>query len=439
METAKLSVYNYFWPYRDIIVCINLRAKRIFALSQNKYDALIKHANNLPLLQETHPHLYSVFCKLGMIVDAGIDEVQQCIYEHRLEIYAQDYYSLTIVPTLEYNFNCWYCYEEHAKGRMSEATLKAIYSYVKQVVNERKLNYFHLDWFGGEPLLCFDTAIYPLAKRIKRLMKKHNIPFSHSITTNGALITPEMAKRCKEIDLLGYQITLDGNEADHNRVKRHGSKNIYKITLQNIFTLCDTLQSDAIIQVRINFTPDNLNHLVDIINDIPEKYRQKIIFFFQQVWQTQTQDNEAVLPVKEIISTFKQAGLSALSYSLEDKMHKCYADLSSQCIITHEGKVYKCTARDFVNHPPDGILNKKGIIDWKSIYYRRLHKTSIENEHCVYCQFLPVCWGPCSQKLLEYDPNHFETICNKGGVENTVQSIMLDFLKKNSISDTIFK
>ncbi|MDR2980072.1 MAG: 4Fe-4S cluster-binding domain-containing protein [Bacteroidales bacterium] len=369
--------------------------------------------------------------KLGVIVNAEIDEINRIILIHRKQIYNNQMYRITVMPTLDCNFNCWYCYEEHSKEKMSGSIQKAILKHIRQVLDENNLKLLSLDWFGGEPLLYFNDVVYSLSSKIKRECEKHSVSFTNGITTNGALITNDMLKKLNSIALFSYQITLDGHELHHNQVKKTSlSHNEYRNILNVLFNLCESIEKLTLL-VRINYSPKNIDNIHKIIDDIPIKYRDKMSISFQQVWQTQHESLD--LKIKSIIEKFIAAGFRIEKPNIENAFHKCYADVINQVVITPNGDVFKCTARDFINHKPDGILQNDGSIEWHAPYYNRLSKTTIEYEKCYDCKVLPACWGPCSQKLLEYQKGDFEKICNINGVEKTIENMMADFYETRII------
>ncbi|PIP54276.1 MAG: hypothetical protein COS14_04155 [Bacteroidetes bacterium CG02_land_8_20_14_3_00_31_25] len=428
--TFKLSKYNYFYKQDiDTYTCMNLINKTIFGLSTNKIDLINRFYDNPEALKNINPNLFSALFKLGIIINQDINEINFLKTEHRKTIYSTNSYRLTILPTLECNFNCWYCYEDKIKGKMTNEIQIAIYKYVVNLIKTQSLKYFQLDWFGGEPLICFDEVVYPLSKRIALLCKKNGILFNNMITTNGYLISSEMIKKFKKINLKGFQITLDGNEKHHNKVKKGESgHNIYKKTVNNILEIIKRLD-DINLMLRINYTENNFESITEIINDIPEVYRNKIEISLQQVWQTEKVNKR--MNIIQCNNSFLKEGFVAPLYKLEQKPYRCYADLLSQAVVSYNGNVFKCTARDFANHKPDGILQKNGTIEYNNIYFNRMSKTTIENDNCMSCEFLPACWGPCSQKNIECKPNGFKQICNKSGIEKTIQILMADFYKKN--------
>lgn len=432
----KLSKYNYFLEQEnDTIMCINLINKKIFGLDSAKYNFIQEKAKHLDDIRNTNINLFNAMYKLGIIVDNEIDELNKIKVEHRKQVYSTDFFRLTIIPTLECNFNCWYCYEEHSSGRMTLQCMDRIIKYIDQCLLVNRISSFQLDWFGGEPLLCFDEVIYPISKIIKEKMNNNAITFSNVITTNGALINEEMVSKFKEINLNNFQITFDGCEEYHNKVKKSKTeRNEYTILWNNIFLLCDILDSPSIL-IRINYTEETLKNIINIIDDIPKKYLQKLEFTFQQVWQTQ--ENFGHIDIDNIRQEMISAGLKVLSNNLELHSYKCYADVLSQAVITNEGKVFKCTARDFANEEADGYLLENGTIEWGRVFYDRMSKTTIENEKCLNCKFLPACWGPCSQKILGYKNDEFDKICNVVGLEKTIKDLLSEFYKKeikNSIS-----
>lgn len=431
----KTSLYNYFLNEDSHFIYFNGVSSCVFSVTLKEHEQLQLLFLDLISFEINYNSVFNNFVKWGFIVEEDVNEIDIIRYKNKQDVYGNGFYNLVINPTLECNFNCWYCYEEHSSGRMTLQCMDRIIKYIDQCLLVNRISSFQLDWFGGEPLLCFDEVIYPISKIIKEKMNNNAITFSNVITTNGALINEEMVSKFKEINLNNFQITFDGCEEYHNKVKKSKTeRNEYTILWNNIFLLCDILDSPSIL-VRINYTEETLKNIINIIDDIPKKYLQKLEFTFQQVWQTQ--ENFGHIDIDNIRQEMISAGLKVLSNNLELHSYKCYADVLSQAVITNEGKVFKCTARDFANEEADGYLLENGTIEWGRVFYDRMSKTTIENEKCLNCKFLPACWGPCSQKILGYKNDEFDKICNVVGLEKTIKDLLSEFYKKeikNSIS-----
>jgi len=106
-----------------------------------------------------------------------------------------------------------------------------------------------------------------------------------------------------------------------------------------------------------------------------------------------------------------------------------------QSVINYNGDVFKCTARDFADRINRvGYLSNDGIIYWDSNLHKlRFNKSSIENEFCSECKFVPLCFGSCSQKRIELDSmdkQSFDRICYKDGLLISVEREMIDFYER---------
>lgn len=426
MEKYKFSKYNVFKQFdKETVVVCNLVTKNIFGLDISKYQMLLQNAMKLSILENKNPYLLSALTKLGVVVDNEIDETNKILMIHRKQIYDNPTYRITVLPTLDCNFNCWYCYEEHSKDYMTSTIQKTIQKHVKAKLNDSNVKHMALDWFGGEPLLCFDDIVYPLSRKIKQECDKRGVLFSNSMTSNGSLITTSMIKKFKRIDLSSFQITLDGDETYHNKTKRSvANNNEYRNLLNIFFKLADNIENLNLL-VRINYSPQNIDTIHNIIKDFPKEQRSKMWISFQQVWQTQHESLEH--KINEVVKEFESEGFKVNKPNIDNSFYKCYADVCNQIVVAPNGNVFKCTARDFANHSADGVLQKDGSIQWRAPYYDRMCKTTIENGECLDCKLLPACWGPCSQKILEYKPHEFNKICNKEGVKKTIESLMNDF------------
>ena len=429
----KISKYNFYLKKNDAYIGINLKTLIPIKVNCNTFNILSQPESNINIIKEQNPSFFNLLLKLGFIILDDHNEQEELIIKHRLTVYSTQGYRLTIVPTLGCNLRCWYCYEEHFEEYMDEKNIDTILKFVESLIKNNNLKTFHLDWFGGEPMLCFKEIIYPLSQKIKELCEKHNILFRNSITTNGVLIDQSIVEAINDIQLYHYQITLDGGKEEHNRVRKTTSnEGTFNRIINNINLLLENLDN-VNITLRINYTKKNLPSIGEIIDYIPPVFRKRVTVAFQQVWQTKVNGDIDSWNYRKKFecNDFRSIGVFPGVHC------KCYADLFNQCVILPNYDVFKCTARDFKKHPADGFLSSTGRIHWNSTFHKRLSKTTIERKICLECDVLPVCWGPCSQKLIEA-ANGKESVneCSyKTHYKSLINNIMLEYCDKISSSD----
>lgn len=371
------------------------------------YQAASKE-NKLHDLTKYHENLYDILVDKGIIVNSSVDELQ-LVKELRTNIdFNQDTFNLTINPTMNCNFKCWYCYENHIKNsRLDDINLKKIQSFINNLVKNKNLKYFNLSWFGGEPLLYYNKNVLPIIKYTYNKCLENNISFICFFTTNGYLINDSMIQDFKKYGVKGFQITLDGNEKEHNKI-RYVSKNkgSYTEIINNIFKLC---KNNFHVSLRINYTKDKLNTVKDIYNDLlalEKLYRKNIKVDFQRVWQTEDtlESREKVINLMNLFST-EGFRVSSVISNVDNVRNSCYADKSNQATINYDGNVFKCTARNFDKKNKEGILTEDGKIKWNKKYYDRLN-SKFKNKPCLTCRLLPICNGGCSQQALEHKDDY---------------------------------
>ncbi|WP_363317877.1 SPASM domain-containing protein [uncultured Parabacteroides sp.] len=61
---------------------------------------------------------------------------------------------------------------------------------------------------------------------------------------------------------------------------------------------------------------------------------------------------------------------------------------------------------------------ENGDIQWKQDLEKRFEKATFENKKCLSCRMLPVCMGPCSQKISELkDKEDISSVCMFNALE----------------------
>jgi len=405
-QKLKASRFNSFIPYEDKILGFNAFTQRFLVMESLLLDLLNAATleDNINGLREIHPEFYDELNKHGFILDKGTDELQKVKDLREKVDFSQENYQLTINPTMNCNFKCWYCYESHIKGsKMSEETIRKIQKHIDQVISTNdELKYFYISWFGGEPMLYFDQVVKPIVEHAYKRAQEHGIQFSTGFTTNGYLIKEQMIPFFKKYQVEHFQITLDGDREKHNAVRFTANKTgTFDKIIQGIRLLC---MNNIKVNIRINYTDETLDKIEDIIHEfdgLSETSRSYLKFSFHNVWQDGNPNQDKL---EKVITNFRRHDFNtASSYtSFNTLRDSCYADKKNHATVNFNGEVFKCTARDFTHKNKEGDVDENGNIIWSEKFEKRMN-AKFKNSPCLSCRIQPICNGGCSQHALEYE------------------------------------
>lgn len=353
-------------------------------------------------LPQTNPSFYEQLAESGCIVEESADE--SGTLKEQITAFDKDpsTFRLTVNPTLNCNFRCWYCYEEHqAKSVMSEEIRLRLVRYVEDMLkNNEKLKNFSLSFFGGEPLLKYEEVVNPLITEVAALCRQYDKRLSLSFTSNSYLLDRKKISFLAGFRPVSFQVTLDGPREMHDRVRFAGNKGSYDRILKNVRLL---LEHKIMVTLRINFTNDNLGYLGEIANDLEKltpEMKKYLGINFQQVWQDRDSEKD---PYDEIVrqrQIFTAKGIVNTFKSIRRLGSSCYADKEMGAIVNYNGDVFRCTARDFIPARREGYLDKGTIVWEKQSGLRQAVK--FRNRPCSACRIAPLCYGGCSQQALEH-------------------------------------
>lgn len=421
----KSSRYNRYIIVDDELYVYNLLSRALICLGNIELGDKLKNNS----FSDFDAASLDVLEKNKFICDDSIDEYLQIVRLQRIIKYGNRNARLTILPTLNCNFRCWYCYEEHTAKNLSEKDCKILLKYAENLLSNNHLNSLTLDWFGGEPMLKFNDIIVPLSLEIKQLCEKKGVVFYNMITTNGALISEKQIADMDRIDLKKFQITLDGGKEFHNKT-RFSKKfpDSYDCIVNNISMLINCL-SNLDLTLRINCTPENIESIMSIIDSFSMEVRGKIHVNFQPIWQEIDTLKKLSKRVTEITAHFYEAGFSVPSFTiLPTTPNICYVENMLHYTIIPGLEVYKCTARDFKKDSVNyiGNISDDGAFISNDNILRYYCNSFFENEKCRECEVLPVCRGNCIQKCVE--KNRLD--CQKDNLIKGVDSIVIAMIKR---------
>lgn len=393
----KYSLYNSILPLTE-------KYNLIYNSLSDQF-IIFNSETNIEKISETRTIFFEELKKRGHILDETTDEIQLLKDIVRQVDSDDSHYDLTLNPTLNCNFHCWYCYEKHIKNsQMNATTISYVQKFISNTITRQKnLKHFRLSFFGGEPLLYFNNTVKPILEYFNKICSEARINYSIGFTSNGYLLTPGMIVLLKQNYVDFFQITLDGYRDDHNKV-RFASKNkgSYDVILYNIKQL---LTNKINVTLRINYTVSNIAGVKNIINDLSDidvTAKSYLCIDFQRVWQDQVTAIDIETTTNETIEQFKANGFYVSRRKLTTIKDSCYADKKNQALINYNGDVFKCTARDFSSTSRDGILNSYGEISWENNALEKRMNIKLNNKQCLSCRIAPLCNGGCSQQALEH-------------------------------------
>lgn len=384
----KPSIFNSFIQISDKIGVVynSLLDKAVFSNATMLIKAIQKSSYSDRLSEEINNTLF---------VDNDVDEYSIYLQEMLSAEKEGSSYHLIINPTLECIFNCWYCYEAHPKGRIGNLVLDRICKLI-QNLSEVYQN-LTISFFGGEPLMCYKSAILPIVRYAHSLFSRNGKSFNFNMTTNGFLLFEERIMTMKRYGFTGAQITIDGDRNNHNNIRylKSGYPSYDRI-INNIKILAE---NGCSVIVRLNCTHDNIggfNSLSDSLNDLDPLVRNHITIDCHIVWQEKNKD-DLQTKMHGLVAHLVENGFKA---NKMDFRQFCYADKRSQCVINYNGDIFKCTAVDFKNVQRDGFLSDQGEIVWENNSLEHRMSAKQKNMKCKSCRILPLCHGGCSTKAL---------------------------------------
>jgi uncharacterized protein len=341
----------------------------------------------------------------GHLVRQGVNEYR--VFQHLFgqQHYRTDILELILLASEDCNFRCTYCYENFLRGTMIPEVREGVKNLVRKRI--KKLNRLHISWFGGEPLYGLE-ALEDLAPFLKGIAEEHEVPFSSHMTTNGYLLTPEMADKLFSWSIRNFQITLDGlpEHHDHSRATRDGSPTFATI-FENLRSLAARKDSFRVL-LRINFDQVNSPRLGEFVEILSREFAgdPRFTLSLQSVGQWGG-PNDAELEVcgsddakriqSDIMAQARRQGLNL--GTLRDAAHLgsqvCYAARPYNFVIGATGKVMKCTvALDKDDSNVVGQLTSAGDLELDEDRLGLWTEPVFEQDSkCRKCVVLPTCQG----------------------------------------------
>lgn len=320
---------------------------------------------------------------------------------------------LTLAPTMECNFRCFYCFEsEKPKGKMSSEVMDAIVKYISSLPELKKI---YLTWFGGEPLL----AVPQMELFYEKLRAVYDKDIDSNIITTGFHLTKDIIPVLQKLQISSVQITLDGNKERHNKIKHTSEcEDVFSKVLKNIDDLTRKVPPMEVI-FRINITKENAQEYIPLYHYLYDRFGGKNISVAPGFVADRTNTGK-----KNYF--FKREEITRFILDLWNSHHiytpwlRYPKAICSECAIRDqraisfdsEGYVYKCWEMIGMRKHAIGKINGSGEITNinRVLLNRQLYGADpIDDHKCQECAYLPICDGGCPIQRIQ---NEYENANN---------------------------
>jgi uncharacterized protein len=344
----------------------------------------------------------------GALVEHSRDEYAEIVDSRRTVIAEQSNLLLTIAPTMQCNFRCTYCFEEHRQQYMSRETEIAVVNLVRARLRAGAPGPISVTWFGGEPLLNMDT-IERLDAELASEASSWGREYRRSIITNGFLITERMAGRLAALgqwDLV--QVTLDGTPAVHDgRRKLVSGQGTWTRVVRGIE---QALAAGLPVAIRMNI--DKWAGSTDLFREVVGELLTRRVLPNASIYLGAIHDStpacghvrDAVLSRRRFASAelslrrvLLEAGLPSGATVPQPSFCRsvCTADASNGYVIGPAGLLFKCWNEVYLDrsHAIGTVFGDVSPVDEANLAAWRRYDPI--KPACVSCHALPGCMGGC--------------------------------------------
>ena len=404
----KNSKYNFtLFEGKDYIVCNLLSGKFVKfpgCFAEKAYDILENS-----YIDDVKSPLYNYMISNGFLVEETVDEEKEC--EKKLHAFLDNsVLELIIFPTMSCDLKCIYCYEDHEALFMNDDVENSIVLFLEN--NLDKYKGLHIDWFGGEPLCAVDR-ITSLSKRMMDVCAAKRKPYIAGMTTNGYALTPDLFKKLRKLNIIDYQITIDGPRDIHNQQRpTHNGLPSYETIIDNLSKIRDQNTNGSYsITIRTNFTKEIQARIKEFIDFMAESFGHNQHFSF--LWKTvgnyggnsvKSIEKSLLNGIDELNRYRLYAIGKGMSFLVDRNRLKiggaiCYGRMKNSFVITPEGKLMKCTVALEMKENQIGYLNANGEMVFNSNLLFMINPVECKN---MVCKKRPICSGaPCPIRSIE--------------------------------------
>lgn len=389
--TMRFSNYNVVKKLGKDVLVYNTLTRSFIKLP-------IKEWSSLP--DDVDRELQTLLHNQGFLLENTENEINKYKYFCYKKAFDNSTMHLTIAPTMQCNFNCSYCFEGTYKTFpvMTKEVQKHLVEFICQKSQTKKIN---LCWFGGEPLLAFNSIV-----EISEALDSNNIPYTAHMISNGSLFTKSVVEKLPKLHLTHIQISIDGIGAVHNKNRHYKSgKSSFDDVLRGIDLILSKTDVKLILQVMIDNTHPMAHYQVlDFMKErhlgALEKGQLKIgVNAIKNKTNFDGANNcfsDSQLFEKKV-QELQNSSYQLFKPTLPGLSHPCMFRTSTSFAIDSKGYIYRCVEQLGQQDKSIGDL-VSGRLSFMKLADSIFDNDAFEDPKCISCNVFPICGGGCPIK-----------------------------------------
>lgn len=357
---------------------------------------------NIKLLDELTDNQVNILKNNGIIINNEVDELNMIKNKMKSLLANREILTLTIAPTLNCNFDCYYCFEEHQKGKMSNITKENLLKNIEQEI-KNGVKIIKIIWYGGEPLLEI-KFIENFINSLIKLKNLSDVKFLFGMITNGYLLNSKVCKTLKKLNIKNIQVTLDGEPNVHNnrRKLKNSNQDTFNVILENLKI---AKKENLNVNIRINVDTNNFISNENLLKILQDNNLNNFNIDLGYI------ENFNILNCSNIIkkddffnyrlnfnSQLLKYGFKKSNLFPKQNILFCGAYSEQSFVINWNGDIYKCWSDIGNKKSSIGNIN---INNFKTLENKKYDLNYIFQSKCSNCNILPICSGGCPHLYLK--------------------------------------
>ncbi|MBG6146626.1 uncharacterized protein IWQ51_004777 [Labrenzia sp. EL_142] len=420
----------------------NLTTRQLIDVPSDKlqdFEFVLSNPNSLDSFSFPQWIIRSALQNYGFLIPEQKNEINDLEKRFWAEKRDSSKFSIGIILTKKCNLRCIYCNQEHRGSLFTKSDESKVEKLFQR--EAKNLKNFSVTWWGGEPLLRLD-AIERMSDYFISVCEDHNINYSAFTSTNGVLITEDVAKKLQNLKFKQFQISIDGPASVHDLQRPlasgagtsdaviAGLSNISQVFEPNVETVSLRIHSTKIASAPHDEWLEFLDRIIP--------FKDHITLHFNAAYESFRFAKENTLSHQEMLDRLSgviaEARARGFRFATENILNNhslmhCGAVSDRSWFVLPGGRITRCNTTFDDPQNDCGRILDDGRLELYEAADRWVSFSPFKYDECTECDVLPVCMGGCN--IVDFSDSSGARCQLKQSIRDAIAADPRAFGKKN--------